>query len=84
MEESAEIQYLLDELCVELGFCLPVSEQRRLLVAPLLSVDAFTDATMRAEGLDPLLNKSLRRQVRDKVQRRLPAAEDEPWSRPTG
>ncbi len=51
---SKRITYLLDELCVELGFCLPPDERARLQNKPPESIDAFTDAIFRAEALDPL------------------------------
>ncbi len=66
------IARLLEELCVELGFCLPPEAQARLVARPPLSVNAFTDAVLLAEGLDPqFVDKSLRRQVRDRVARHL-------------
>ncbi len=64
---SKQIAYLLDELCVELGFCLPPDEQARLQNKPPKDIDAFTDAVFRAEGLDPLADRQLRRQVRARV-----------------
>ncbi|GAA0990649.1 hypothetical protein GCM10009555_076760 [Acrocarpospora macrocephala] len=68
---SAEVQHLLDELCVDLGFCLSPSAQQRLRELPPLSVVAFTDAVFSAEGMDPHLHEDLRRQVRDRIQRRM-------------
>ncbi|MBV9927571.1 MAG: hypothetical protein JOZ96_21315 [Acidobacteria bacterium] len=64
---SRHIAYLLDELCIELGFCLPPDEQMRLQDEPPEDVDAFTDAVFRAEGLEPTANLQLRHQVRAKV-----------------
>jgi hypothetical protein len=59
---------LLDNLCAELGFCLPPAEKARLVASPPASVDEFTDAVFIAEGLDPeLADKRLWRQVRDRV-----------------
>jgi hypothetical protein len=76
---SEEAQRLLDELCVDLGFCLPPEEQQRLLQeASSMSVDAFIDAVFIAEGMDPYLYKQLRRGVRDRVQRWLPVMTQEP------
>jgi hypothetical protein len=65
------VQQLLDELCVELGLCLPLDEQRRLRESPPVDVDGFTDAVFAAEGLDPALDKHLRRQVREAIDRRM-------------
>ncbi|WP_344479399.1 hypothetical protein [Nonomuraea monospora] len=73
-----EVHWLLDELCVRHGFCLPPGKQQRLLEqAPFMTVDAFTDAVFIAEGMDPSLYKNLRRGVRETVQRRLPAIKHE-------
>jgi hypothetical protein len=68
---ESELSWLLDELCVELGFCLPAPERDTLMNAPPLDVDAFTDAVFAAEGLDPALNQQLRRAVRNKIERRI-------------
>jgi hypothetical protein len=62
-----EVQRILDELCVGLGFCLPPEEQRRLRESPPADADSFTDAVFQAEGLDPMLEKRLRRRVRDRI-----------------
>jgi predicted RNA-binding Zn-ribbon protein involved in translation (DUF1610 family) len=59
---------LLDELCVTLGFCLPPDAQEELKSNPPGDVDAFTDAVIRAEGMDPgLIDSALRRQIRELV-----------------
>ena len=64
---TKQIAYLLDELCVELGFCLPPDEHARLQDKPPGDIDAFTDEVFRAEGLNPPAYRKLRRQVRAKV-----------------
>ncbi len=76
VEEHDSVQRLLDDLCADLGFCLPPSERLRLREAPPTSVDAFTDAVFRAEGMDPRLHTAQRRQVRDRIERRLPRQAD--------
>jgi hypothetical protein len=58
---ESEVPWLLDELCVALGFCLPAAERDTLMNAPARDVDAFTDAVFAAEGMDPCLHKELRR-----------------------
>jgi hypothetical protein len=63
------VESLLYELCVDLGFCLPPDERIRLRDSPPRDVDAFTDAVFVAEGLDPRLDTWLRRQVRERVVR---------------
>lgn len=71
-DRAAAVQKLLDELCTDLGFCLPAKEQERLRRSPALEPDEFTDAVFIAEGLQPGHYRHLRRQVRDRVERRLP------------
>lgn len=68
---ASEIRALLDELCVENGFCLPAQTREELINAPPEDVDAFTYAVFAAEGLDASLYKQLRRAVRDKIDRRI-------------
>ena len=75
---ESELPWLLRELCTELGFCLPPAEYEALMNAPPRDVDAFTDAVLNAEGLDPSLNKQLRRAVRSKIERRVGHLIDRP------
>lgn len=66
------IELLLEELCSELGFCLPEEARARLATAPVEDVEAFTDAVFAAEGMDSVLvEKRLRREVYDCVSRHL-------------
>jgi hypothetical protein len=76
---SAQVETLLYELCVVLGFCLPLDEQTRLRESPPTDVDAFTDAVIRAEGLDPNVDIPLhmRRDIRSRVAEHFRRAEDE-------
>jgi hypothetical protein len=68
---ESEVPWLLDELCVELGLCLPAAERDALMNAPPSDVDAFTDAVFAAEGMDPSLHKQLRRAMRNKIEQRV-------------
>lgn len=62
---------LLDELCVQLGFCLAPDDRAELAANPPAGVDAFTDEVIRAEGMDPvLMDSSLRRRMRAVVEER--------------
>ncbi|WP_206068065.1 hypothetical protein [Nonomuraea composti] len=87
MEEGVrpdEVQWLLDELCTRKGFCLPTEKRQQLLEqSPFTSVDAFTDAVLIAEGMDPSLHKKLREGVRHMAQRHLTAVRHEPQEWPT-
>ncbi|MBO2445965.1 hypothetical protein J4573_02585 [Actinomadura barringtoniae] len=62
-----DVAYLLRDLCIDLGFCLPPEDQARLCASPPADIDSFTDAVFQAEGMDPLLHKKLRRRVRETV-----------------
>jgi hypothetical protein len=62
-----EVERLLDQLCTDLGFCLPESQYARLKGMLPMSVDAFTDAVFWAEGLEPQAKTDLRKQVRERV-----------------
>ncbi len=67
----ADVRELLHELCVDLGFCLPQDDMRRLQEAPPTDADSFTDAVFEAEGMDPAEHDGLREQVRDVVGRHM-------------
>ncbi|MFC9434788.1 hypothetical protein [Nocardia sp. NPDC057030] len=67
--DGIDVASVLDNLCVELGFCLPPDEQSRLCASPPPDVEAFTDAVFSAEGMNPNQNKHLRESVRQRVIR---------------
>ncbi|QBS45582.1 hypothetical protein [Nocardia sp. CS682] len=67
--DGVDITALLDNLCVELGFCLPLDERSKLRASSPTDVDSFTDAVFVGEGMDPYEDKSLRELVRQKVMR---------------
>ena len=68
MLETVEVESLLSKLCIELGFCLPPEHENRLIENPPATIDEFTDAVFRLEGLDPQnAERHLYRQVRDKI-----------------
>ncbi|MFD7702901.1 hypothetical protein [Streptomyces caelestis] len=75
-EPKDGIRELLHELCVDLGFCLPPHEQRRLREAPPADADGFTDAVFTAEGLDPGPRTPLWHQVRERIDRHMRGGED--------
>ena len=65
-----DVEGLLYVLCVELGFCLDPDPREQLISNPPSDVDAFTDAVIRAEGLEPHeLRPDIREQVRVRVER---------------
>jgi hypothetical protein len=66
---EAILEALLDHLCVKFGFCLPPDAKEALRTDPPKGVQAFTDAVITAEGMDPIfLDTSLRRRMRDMVE----------------
>jgi hypothetical protein len=68
MLSSSEVRWLLDALCVKLGFCLPHDAVARLQGQPPTDADEFTAAVFSAEGLDPTTaDRKLYRQVRAAV-----------------
>jgi hypothetical protein len=73
-----QIAFLIEELCVDLGFCLPPEAQARIQEKPETDIDLFTDAVIRAEGLDPQVDISLNlRRVRAVVVKHFRAAGNE-------
>ena len=68
MLSEDDARHLLDELCVEFGFCLPPDERARLATAPPDDVEAITRAVFLAEGLPPeRASRRIYREVRDSV-----------------
>lgn len=75
---ARQAEVLLDELCVKQGFCLPPETKARLMAEPPGKIDEFTDAVLRAEGLEPdSVLRDLRRGVRATVAEHFRRAEDE-------
>lgn len=74
-----QVNQLLYELCVELGFCSSPSKQARLLESRPMGIEAFMGAVIRTEGLDPHsgMPRHLRRKVRTRVAEHFRKAEDE-------
>jgi hypothetical protein len=68
---ESDVERLLDELCIKLGFCLPPDEKRRFEEAPPGDVDSFTDAVFEAEGIGDMSHRDIRRQVREVVDRHM-------------
>ena len=49
----ARVEGFLHDLCVVLGICLDANQRQSLLDDPPAEIEAFADAAMRAEQLDP-------------------------------
>ena len=58
-----ETEGLLADLCIKLGFCLPLPLIKRIVNCPPRNVDRFADVVYRGEGLDPALKSPLYQQV---------------------
>ncbi len=69
MLTSVQVKWLLDDLCVQLGFCLPPDDYMRLQKDPPSEPEGFTDAVFVAEGMDPsLADRQLFRRVRAMIR----------------
>jgi len=63
-----DVRFLLQRLCVELGFCLPPDTNDRLVANVPTTIDEFTKVVFTEEGLDPMAaDKHLYRQVKEVV-----------------
>ena len=62
-----EAYWLLHDLCVKVGFCLPPNVTQRIIKNPPTAIDWFSSVVYRAEGLDPALRSPLYEQVREQV-----------------
>ncbi|MCP4113366.1 MAG: hypothetical protein GY749_48850 [Desulfobacteraceae bacterium] len=62
-----QLQWLLDELCSDLGFCLPHDDQQRLISVEYYDADQFTREVFLAEKMNPDEHLDLRRRVHKKV-----------------
>lgn len=77
---ASEVESLLSELCVKLGFCLPPEARARIAANPPPNVTELTNTVFAAEGLDPsTADRHLYRQVRTLVAAAFRTGEVEPW-----
>ena len=65
-----EIKILLDDLCVNLGICLPPLEAERISSLNELSADEFSRLVLEAEGMNPENYLSLFREIRNRFRNR--------------
>jgi hypothetical protein len=68
-----QVNSLLQILCIDLGFCLPANVAEELESNPPRTIEGFTHAVFRAEGLDPALAD---RKLYDQVRRVVSGAFD--------
>jgi hypothetical protein len=62
-----ETEWLLYDLCVKLGFCLPPPLMQRIINNPPPTIDRFVSVIYKGEGLKPELKSALYKQVYDMV-----------------
>ena len=48
-----QVRYLLRELCVDWGFCIPPADADRIAGSERLEADEFAAEVLRAEGMVP-------------------------------
>jgi hypothetical protein len=66
---STRLEALLYELCADYGYCLTPPEQLALFFEPPRDADAFVDAVLLAEGLNPnAIEKQARAALTDVVR----------------
>ena len=70
MPTTAELETLLERLCVKLGFCLAGEQYDRLVDDPPTDPIAYAEAVMTADGDDPhALSSDVYAQVVAEVKR---------------
>lgn len=70
-----QVHYLLITLCDELVYRLDAPAVQRICNSPPPTADRFTDVVLRAEGMDPALQKNERCRVREIVAKPFEKAE---------
>jgi hypothetical protein len=66
---TSRAEAALDELCVKYGYCLPIEKAEALLADMPADPEAFVDAVLLGEGLDPtLIDKQQRHELREVVR----------------
>jgi len=59
------LEILMNDICVDLGFCLPAEDLRRILAARFYNADQFTEDVFGAEKMKPEDQRlSLKRVIR--------------------
>jgi hypothetical protein len=66
---ASDVASLLEELCTDLGFCLPADAERRLRNQPPFDASMFATAVLWAEGIDPSSHRTLVEEVRRRAER---------------
>jgi hypothetical protein len=61
---SEALDFVLYDICVELGFCLPPTDNARICATKFWNADGFTEEVFRVEGMNPNEHLNLKRQIR--------------------
>ena len=62
-EMTQDLEILLDRLCVDLGFCLPPKEKKRILGIGRFDATTFSREVLISESMQPEENEKFRRQI---------------------
>lgn len=62
---SKEIEYLLNDLCIDWGFCIPPEDIKRITEVATWEADDFACQVLMAEGMNPEYEKHWRSKIRD-------------------
>ena len=60
---SEALEFLLYDICVDLGFCLPPVDSARICATESWDAEAFAVEVFRVEGLDPTEHLAWKRQM---------------------
>jgi hypothetical protein len=60
------LDFLLYDICVELGFCLPSAENARICATKSWDADGFAAEIIRIEGLNPDEHIAWKRRMRNR------------------
>lgn len=68
---AGKVDYLLNDLCVEWGFCTGLSAEQLFQAHPTLTCDLFARAVLKAEGMNPDFEKTWLRRIGERFSERL-------------
>lgn len=61
-----KLRWLLHDLCVDSGFCIPPADVDRIAQTKRLDADTFANEVLRAEGMVPEYHKQFHRGIRQR------------------
>jgi len=65
------LEQLLNDVCVDLGFCLPSEKRQAIASRPQIDAREFACAVLSAEGFTPEYEKHWLRKLSDRFEDRL-------------